>query len=120
MFLSDQMPDIRQYEHTWQKVQALYEYMHGLKNRLNHVLSNIGEENLSDELAETINGLVQAAGEIDRLKLTEQSMKAAAWPIGAVYMTADETRTPDKTIGGRWTKLDAAPMNGVTAWKRTE
>lgn len=120
MFLSDQMPDIRQYEHTWQKVQALYEYMHGLKNRLNHVLSNIGEENLSAELAQTISELEEAAAEVQKLKLSEQSMKAAAWPIGAVYLTADETRTPDKTIGGRWSKLDAAPMDGVTAWKRTE
>lgn len=50
MLLTEQMPDLRQYKKSEEKVQALYEYMYRLQNELNHVLSNLDENNLSKDL----------------------------------------------------------------------
>ena len=120
MFLSDQMPDLKQYEYTWQKVNALYEYLYGLKNKLNHLLSNIGEENLSQELTETLENIKKTGEELKKTMLSMQAARMAAWPIGTVYLAEEKAKSPETSIGGKWTKMDDTSITGVIAWKRTE
>lgn len=119
MFLADQMPDIRQYEHTAQKVQALYEYMYSLRGRLNHVLSNLDEENLSEEFVAGIRELRELVDKNEAANTVRQ-VRLTIWPVGSVWMTTAEDQDPAKVIGGRWERIEGAPMAGVTAWKRTE
>lgn len=119
MFLADQMPDIRQYEQTAQKVQALYEYMYSLRGRLNHVLSNLDEENLSDEFVAGIRELRELVDKNEAANTVRQ-VRLTIWPVGSVWMTTAEDQDPAKVIGGKWERIEGAPMTGVTAWKRTE
>lgn len=119
MLLADQMPDLNQFEKTAQKVQALYEYLYGLRGRLNHVLSNLDEENLSDELIGVIEELKETMQRNEAANTVRQ-VRLTIWPVGSVWMTAEETQDPAQVIGGKWTRLEGAPMEGVAAWKRTE
>ena len=119
MLISDQMPDLRRYEKAGQKVEALAEYMYSFQQHLNHVLSNLDENNLSDDLRQTLAGVNETVKKAEE-QLSAKAAKVAAWPVGAVYLTAESEQDPAQALGGKWTKLEAAPMEGVTAWKRTE
>lgn len=119
MFLADQMPDIGRYQRAGEKVQVLYEYLYALRQNINHVLSNISEENLSADVKKTLQDAANAAQQISE-QLDPKAAKVAAWPVGAVFMTADDAINPAEAIGGAWEQLDTTPMNGVIAWKRTE
>lgn len=46
MLLNDRMPDLSRYARPEQKIDALYQYVFNLRNEINHVLSNLDEENL--------------------------------------------------------------------------
>ena len=119
MLLSDQMPDLRRYERAGEKVDALGEYIYSLRQQLNYVLSNIEEENLSEELRTMLRGIEQTAQKAEK-QLSAKAAKVAAWPVNTVCLIANDEQDPAQALGGKWTKLDTAPMEGVTAWKRTE
>lgn len=55
MLVNVQMPDLNQYRRAEEKVNALQQYVFNLTQQLNHVLSNIDEDNLSKGLREKIN-----------------------------------------------------------------
>lgn len=118
MLITDQMPDLRQYERAGEKVQALAEYLYAFRQRLNHVLSNLDADNLSTELRESITAMESAAAKVEE-QLNNKAAKVAAWPVGAVYLTAESEQDPAQALGGKWTTIETA-IEGVTAWKRTE
>lgn len=118
MLITDQMPDLRQYERASEKVQVLGEYLYAFRQHLNHVLSNLDADNLSEDLRSTISAMADAAGKVE-MQLSAKASSVAAWPVGAVYLTADEAQDPAQSIGGKWTKIDFA-AEGVIAWKRLE
>lgn len=43
---------------------------------------------------------------------------AAAYPVGSVYMSVNET-DPGELFGGSWEKIEDSGLSGVFAWKRT-
>lgn len=119
MLITDQMPDLNRYRSAAEKVQALGEYIYAFRMHLNHVLSNLDEDNLSEGLRDVIVGMENAAASV-QTQLSGKAANIAAWPVGAVYLTADEEQDPAKAIGGRWSKLEAFPVEGVNAWMRLE
>ena len=54
MLLNNQMPDLSRMRKP-EKIDALYQHIFRLTQQINHVLSNLDEENLSKELRDKIN-----------------------------------------------------------------
>ena len=55
MLLNNQMPDLSRMRKPEEKIDALYQHIFCLTQQINHVLSNLDEENLSKELRDKIN-----------------------------------------------------------------
>lgn len=63
MLVNVQMPDLSQYRKAEDKVTALQEYVFNLTQQLNHVLSNIDEDNLSEGLKAKLNSPQRSDGQ---------------------------------------------------------
>lgn len=120
MLISSQMPDLKRYQRPEQQIDALYQYVFTLRNQINHVLSNLDAENLGQELSTTLSNIQRSVTEAVQ-KPAQQSVQAfcEAWPVGAVYLTADAAQEPAELFGGAWEQM-TSPMDGLYAWQRKE
>jgi len=120
MLISDQMPDLSRYQRPEQKIDALYQYVFMLKQQINHVLSNLDEQNLGTSLQNTLMEMQQAVSDAAQQTGPQSAVNKPPWPVGAVYLTADAAMEPSAFFGGKWQQISPAPMDGVTAWQRKE
>lgn len=116
MLIDNRMPDISRMKDPQQQVSALYQYVFTLVQQINHVLSNLEEENLSEPLKKTISELKNA------LKTTEQEKtpEHEQWPVGSIYLAVDAAQDPARLFGGTWVVIETAASDYFIVWQRKE
>lgn len=119
MLISDQMPDLSRYQRAEDKINALYQYIFTLKQQINHVLNNLGTDNLSTELQSTLQNMQKSVTEAVQQTGSKQTQQTSQWPVGAVYWAADAAQDPAQMFGGKWEPIDTA-TDGLYAWQRKE
>lgn len=91
---------------TGKKLQAIYEYMMQLNKQLRYVLQNLGEENLSAELQETIGELTEG---VKQIKSTVSSEAFATYRVQTdkkLESKADATyETEDGEVINAWSQI---------------
>lgn len=121
MLISNQMPDLSRYQKPEAQVQVLYQYIFTLTQQINHVLSNLGTDNLSEELQSTLASIQDSVTKaVQQTGPAAQTQTAGQWPVGAVYWAADAAHNPASLFGGTWEQLDTATLDGLYAWQRKE
>lgn len=116
MLIDNRMPDISRMKDPQQQVNALYQYVFTLVQQINHVLSNLDEENLSETLKNTISELKNVLKTAGQEKPTEHER----WPVGSIYLTADAAQNPAKLFGGTWVVIETAASDYCIVWQRKE
>lgn len=98
MLVNVQMPDLNQYRRAEDKVVALQQYVFNLTQQLNHVLSNLDEENLGKDLLQRVSQTKNGEAQPTNIQQTGASCEACKPLLDAIKVSDEEIDVGERYI----------------------